>query len=114
MKGVYLAFFELKESKSVEIGALGSIEFDKGKYVYVGSAMNSLESRVWRHFKGSKENTHWHIDYFSQVANPVGFAPFAVDSKWECIFSEAVRKECTEIDGFGSSDCNCNSHLYRI
>lgn len=114
MKGVYLVFFELKERKSIEIGALEEIKFDPGVYVYIGSAMNSLESRVQRHASGSKENTHWHIDYFSAEAEPLGFAAFTVDSDWECILSKAADQECTSIDGFGSSDCSCDAHLYRI
>ncbi len=113
MKGVYLVFFRLNEEKFVEVGALGEIKFEPGIYVYIGSAMKSLESRVQRHVSGSKENSHWHIDYFSAVAEPLGFAAFAVSSKWECIFSQVADDNWVSIDGFGASDCNCDAHIYR-
>ena len=114
VKGVYLVFFEMTESEEIQVGALGEMRFEPGLYVYVGSAMNSLESRVQRHVSGSKDNTYWHIDYFSAVADPIGFAAFAVSSGWECILSETANEQCTGIDGFGASDCACNAHLYRI
>lgn len=114
MKGVYLAFFHLEDGEEIEVGALGEISFQPGKYVYIGSAMNSLESRIQRHFSGEKENTHWHIDYFSAIAEPIGFAGFAVDSEWECIFSKAASEDCDAVEGFGASDCSCEAHLYRL
>lgn len=114
MKGVYIVFFEMESKETVEIGALGEITFEKGFYAYIGSAMNSLESRVQRHFAGEKDNTHWHIDYFSAVAEPIGFAAFAVESKWECIFSKVSAANCKPVKGFGSSDCGCEAHLYRL
>ncbi|MFB6215830.1 MAG: DUF123 domain-containing protein, partial [Candidatus Aenigmatarchaeota archaeon] len=49
------------------MGALGKIDFRQGVYVYVGSAMNSVEKRLERHFSDNKK-MHWHIDYFSRVA----------------------------------------------
>ena len=48
MKGVYVVFLRLEEGREVEVGALGEIFFRPGIYAYVGSAMNSLESRVSR------------------------------------------------------------------
>ena len=114
MKGVYIVLFELKSKKEIEVGALNNLSFEPGRYIYIGSAMNSLESRVGRHFSGNKENTHWHIDYFSAIAEPIGFAAFSVDSDWECLLSEAASKKCLAIDGFGASDCNCDAHLYKL
>ena len=114
MKGVYIVFFRLEERVSVEVGALGEIFFEPGLYCYVGSAMNSLESRIGRHVSGSKENPHWHIDYFSGVAEPIGFMALAANSEWECILSKALDTESEAVEGFGASDCNCSSHLYRL
>ena len=62
MKGTYCLIIELKKSIKTKIGALGKIEFMPGYYVYVGSAMNSIESRVKRHLADDKK-LHWHIDY---------------------------------------------------
>jgi len=113
LRGVYLVFFRLNKEKVVEVGALGEVKFESGRYVYIGSAMNSLESRVQRHVSGSKENAHWHIDYFSAVTEPLGFAAFAVSSDWECIFSHVADENWVSIDDFGASDCDCDAHLYR-
>jgi Uri superfamily endonuclease len=44
MKGCYCLIIKLNNDRTVKIGKkLGKIEFKKGYYVYVGSAMNSLE-----------------------------------------------------------------------
>lgn len=113
MRGVYLLFLRLEEDIRAEIGALGEIRFEKGIYVYTGSAMNSLESRVARHFSGEKK-THWHIDYLTRDAKPFAFAGLAAESDWECILADTIDSNCRSIPGFGSSDCDCGSHLFRV
>lgn len=113
MKGVYAVFFNVETNRKVEIGALGEKEFEKGLYVYIGSAMNSMESRVSRHFSRQKK-LHWHIDYFSMDAEPVAWSGFLVESDWECILAETATGKAEPVDGFGSSDCDCNSHLFRV
>lgn len=113
MKGVYIVFLRLEEKKIIEIGALGEISFDPGIYAYVGSAMNSLESRVGRHFSDEK-NVHWHIDYFTEKADVFAFMGLKTGSDWECILAESAMEESEPVKDFGSSDCSCNSHLFRI
>ena len=55
MKGTYCLIINLNNTSKIKIGKkLGKIEFDKGYYVYVGSAMNSLESRINRHLSDEK------------------------------------------------------------
>ena len=63
MKGSYCLIINVEKDTKIKIGKkLGIINFKKGCYVYVGSAMNSLESRVKRHLSDNKKK-HWHIDY---------------------------------------------------
>ena len=63
MKGCYCLIINLDKNSEIRIGRkLGKIKFKKGTYVYVGSAMNSLESRLKRHLSDEKK-MHWHIDY---------------------------------------------------
>ncbi len=113
VKGVYAVYFKLEKEKTVECGGLGQISFSPGTYIYVGSAMNSLESRIHRHFH-SQENKHWHIDYFSEEAEPESvFFVFTEDSSLECTLAEYFSSEFEEVESFGSSDCGCNSHLFR-
>lgn len=99
--------------KEIKIGALGEKVFQPGTYVYIGSAMNSLESRVSRHFSSEKK-LHWHIDYFTQEAEAVAWTGLVTDSSWECLLAETAAENSEPVDGFGSSDCDCNSHLFRI
>jgi Uri superfamily endonuclease len=114
VKGVYTVYFQLEEERGIECGALGEISFEPGTYVYTGSAMNSLESRIHRHFH-SQENKHWHIDYFSEVAEPESvFFIFTEDSSLECLMADYFAENGESFEGFGASDCSCSSHLFRI
>ena len=44
------------------VGRLGKMLFEKGDYVYIGSAKGCLRSRLKRHLRKEKK-TYWHIDY---------------------------------------------------
>lgn len=113
MEGVYGAIFRLEETRTVEVGALGKIDFQPGMYVYVGSAMNGVESRLERHFS-PVENLHWHIDYFSAEAEAVEFLVVPDGPEAECMVAEAASRVGEPVEGFGCSDCGCSSHLFRI
>ncbi|MFB6144256.1 MAG: DUF123 domain-containing protein [Candidatus Nanohaloarchaea archaeon] len=113
MKAVYALFVSLEDSRSIEIGALGEVEFEEGLYVYVGSAMNSVEKRLERHFS-RVENAHWHIDYFTSEAEAVDYLVLPEDSEYECVLSEVMQELGEPVEGFGASDCSCDSHLYFI
>jgi Uri superfamily endonuclease len=106
-------FLRLSEQKTIEVGALGPIDFKPGVYVYVGSAMNNVEKRIERHFS-DVENLHWHIDYFSAEANPAGYFVLPEGSDFECFLADAVTGLGEPVESFGASDCRCNTHLYRI
>ena len=112
MKGVYLIFIEMEDTK-LEIGALGEIEFGEGIYVYTGSARRSLESRLERHFSTEK-NLHWHIDYLTAGGENVDYFILPEKSSYECLLASKLSEICKEIEGFGCSDCDCSSHLFRI
>ena len=77
----------LKKDTKIKIGKkLGVINFKKGCYVYVGSAMNSLEARVKRHLSDNKKK-HWHVDYFLLNENTEIKKVYTKESneKLECI-----------------------------
>ena len=112
MKGCYCLIIELEKDSNIKIGKLGRIPFNKGHYVYVGSAMNSLENRIRRHLSEEKK-LHWHIDYFlKDPKSRIVDVTFNVDVKVECEISGYLSKRSFGIKGFGCSDCNCESHLY--
>ncbi|MBN2043178.1 MAG: GIY-YIG nuclease family protein [Candidatus Aenigmarchaeota archaeon] len=112
MKGSYIILIGLDSNKKIKIGKLGKINFRKGRYAYVGSALNSLEGRISRHLRKEKKK-HWHIDYL--LANAEIEKVFYIES--------SGRKECDiakkfsdneQVKGFGCSDCGCNSHLFYL
>lgn len=113
MKAVYALFINLEDSRSIEVGALGDIDFERGMYVYVGSAMNSVEKRLQRHFS-EVDNRHWHIDYLTSEAEPFDYFVLPEESEYECVLSKILQKIGEPVENFGASDCGCSSHLYFI
>ncbi len=111
-KGAYCLVMVLGKNKRIEIGKLGKIQFLKGYYCYVGSALNSLEKRIERH-KRKEKRLHWHIDHFLKHAKIIDTIKIETDKKVECTISKNIAKIADDtISGFGCSDCKCSSHLY--
>ncbi len=69
-KGSYLLVLENPQDVTLTIGKLGQVHFLRGWYVYVGSAMNSLEARLKRHQRARKK-LFWHIDYLASTVMKV-------------------------------------------
>lgn len=114
MKGTYCLLINLKKDSRIKIGnKLGFINFKSGYYIYVGSAMNSLEARLNRHLSDDKKK-HWHIDYLLLNKNSqIPDIYYTVSTKKvECEIARNISQNSSEIDNFGSSDCECNSHLF--
>ncbi|MEE1335042.1 GIY-YIG nuclease family protein, partial [Methanobrevibacter sp.] len=107
----YCLIIDLENSSKIKIGKLGKIDFKKGNYVYVGSAMNYLESRIKRHLS-SKKKLHWHIDYLLKKAEISDVIYNESTRKIECELSRYISSNAIGIENFGCSDCNCESHLY--
>jgi len=113
MKGSYILLIELPEPRSIPVGSLGSICFSKGYYAYVGSALNGIEARVGRHLRNNKK-THWHVDYLLQHSTVTKVFIYETAERIECHLSRALSLHFLSVPGFGSSDCNCRSHLYYV
>ena len=112
MKGCYCLIIEVDEDKTIQIGKkLGKIQFKKGFYVYVGSAMNSLYTRINRHLSNDKK-LHWHMDYLSKHSKIIDVIYNKSPKKIECDLSRHLSKKTEGIKDFGCSDCKCESHLY--
>ena len=119
LRGTYLLCIRVKKTIEVKIGALGHIRFPRGRYIYVGSALNSLEPRINRHIKTSKGEhniTHWHIDYLLREPTAELEAAYFTKApeKLECEYASAVADHGTAVKGFGCSDCKCESHLIKV
>ena len=112
MKGSYLLLIEMVNDKKIMIGSLGKIEFKRGYYAYIGSAMNSIEKRIERHLKKEKK-MRWHIDYLLQEGEIKNIFYKESNEKEECrIAASFLNAGFSYIKKFGASDCNCKSHLF--
>ena len=111
--GIYKLVIKLSRDKEIKIGKLGTFVFPKGFYVYTGSAQNGFEKRINRHLSSNKK-FHWHIDYLLTYAKVIKVLRY-VGSKDECKLNSVTGQSAgaTQIvKKFGSSDCNCVTHLY--
>jgi Uri superfamily endonuclease len=115
LKGVYVLVIQVDKDTQVNVGALGKSTFKKGLYAYVGSAQNNLEQRVKRHLRKEKRK-FWHVDYLldNDATRVVEVFHRRADRTEECAIAKAIGRRGEPINGFGSSDCNCRSHLFRI
>jgi Uri superfamily endonuclease len=115
LKGVYVLVIQVDEDTGVNVGAIGRLTFKKGLYAYVGSAQNNLEQRVKRHLRKGKRK-FWHVDYLldNEATKVVEVFQQQADKAEECAIAGVIGERGDPIDGFGSSDCSCKSHLFRI
>ena len=115
MKGIYVLLISVAKDIRISIGSLGSLDFPNGLYVYVGSAQNNMEKRVKRHLRKTKRK-FWHIDYLLSNRHAKVLRVFYREAGKieECRVAEKLFEVTTPIRGFGSSDCTCKSHLFRI
>jgi len=114
MNGAYILVMKLKSNKNIRVGSLGKLEFKKGFYCYVGSAIGNttIENRCKRHLMKNKK-MKWHIDYLRKEVEIVNIFVFPSRKKIECKIARKILKKADSfIPKFGSSDCNCKSHLF--
>lgn len=77
--------------------------------------MGNLEKRILRHLKREKKR-HWHLDFIttSELFEPLEVWIFR-GKRFECELAETLSKNGNEpVLGFGSTDCSCKSHLFRL
>ena len=89
-----------------------NFKLEKGLYLYVGSGKRGLEKRLERHLK-RKKKLFWHIDFLldhpQAEIEKIFLSPLE-----ECELAKKVSKSGIPVSGFGSSDCKCESHLFRV
>ena len=113
-KGNYCLIINMKKDCTIKIGAKGNINFKKGYYVYIGSALETLSHRIKRHLSNDKKK-HWHADYILLNKNTeVKEVIYTYcTKKIECEIASKIKEYATDyIKNFGCSDCKCISHLY--
>jgi sugar fermentation stimulation protein A len=114
--GNYLIILELLEKAEADVGSLGTLRFKAGWYVYAGSAMKNLRSRIARHQRKIRKQKHWHLDYLTPFAKtPIKALPILSYHNLECdLARDLLALGGKPVNGFGSSDCKnkCPAHLY--
>ena len=108
----------LKHQRHVQIGRLGCFRFSTGVYVYIGSAWGpgGLTTRLGRHLR-SQKNCRWHIDYLRRYAPIIRIWFGRSRPRDEHLWADIIGSmNSAEIPArkFGSSDCRCPSHLFRL
>lgn len=114
--GTYILVLSLPNCRSISVGSLGMVPFDRGYYMYIGSAFGpgGLNARIGRHLRYIKKH-HWHIDYLAAEASIIEVWYSKQDDRHECRWAEVLEEESDltiPVAGFGSSDCSCSSHLF--
>ena len=113
--GTYVLVITLGSDLTTEVGALGTLSFPAGVYLYTGSALGGLDQRVSRHIRHEK-TVKWHIDRLTVAADSVIAYESYPDYVPECELA-SMASDCgmvPSVDGFGCSDCSCRTHLFRV
>jgi sugar fermentation stimulation protein A len=111
MKGSYFILTRLDESRNIKTESK-YFRLSPGHYVYVGSAMGGLNARIKRHLSRHK-TMKWHIDYLLRETSNTKPFLFPSRKKLECQLSQTLGQMAdASVNGFGCSDCKCDSHLY--
>ena len=112
--GLYQLVIVLKKGRFITVGRRGRFFFPAGYYVYTGSGQRGLESRIARHLRKQKK-MRWHIDYLLQYGQVLEVKRYGDDK--ECELSrrvEGLPGGRVVVQGFGSSDCRCRTHLFHF
>jgi Uri superfamily endonuclease len=114
--GTYALFLSSTKDAEIHIGRLGNMRLQSGFYLYVGSAFGAggVRARVNHHLHASPQ-PHWHIDYLRPHAT-LEEVWLCHDRKrrehlWARLFS-SMPGVSVPMPGFGSSDCDCEAHLF--
>ena len=114
--GTYILILLSTNNANINVGKLGVLEICKGFYLYIGSAFGpgGLSARIKHHSRIAKK-PHWHIDYLRLFTN-LNNVWLTYDSQhrehqWAQLLKDSPGG-FVPLKGFGSSDCNCESHLF--
>ncbi len=111
--GVYCLVLWLPRACHITLSRLGACCFERGWYVYTGSAKRNLLHRLLRHLRRRKK-LHWHIDHLRTVASVRQIWVWPWTAGRECRTNTMVRHmwdAACPVKGFGASDCRCFAHL---
>jgi len=112
--GSYIVMIHLPQEVTTRVGSMGEVHFPAAYYLYVGTAKRALTKRMERHMR-KHTAVHWHIDYLKEYADRCMAIPIRSGTPLEHELAAAVGKIADGcVASFGSSDCDCVSHLFRF
>jgi Uri superfamily endonuclease len=114
--GTYALVLSCHQTGPLRIGKLGTLPLQPGYYLYVGSAFGpgGLAARI-QHHRQVAARPHWHVDYLRAVCDLVTVWFTTDASQCECSWASGLAQmsgACVPLPGFGSSDCDCETHLF--
>ncbi len=116
--GTYVLILRALSSGTVMAGSSGGVNLVTGYLAYAGSALGrgGLRARVRRHIISDKKQ-FWHVDYIRPytLIDEIWFFPGR--EKLEHLAASALQSlpsAFVAAENFGSSDCRCESHLFRF
>ena len=113
-RGSYLLILRLRGKETISVGSLGEVQFRKGFYIYVGSAMANLTKRMERH-RHLRKRHHWHVDALRAVAEFHSALAIRSSTRLECEIAKAMGRIAEwRVPGFGCTDCSCETHLFGM
>ena len=113
--GTYVLLMPCDRGHEVVAGRRAAFSLRPGCYLYVGSARGpgGLAARLRHHLRPA-ERPHWHIDYLRAALTPNQIWLDDSGEGLECRWARALAGAPGTLiasPGFGSSDCDCPSHL---
>ena len=116
VKGSYMLVLRINRQARFQVGRLGAFTFPSGWYLYIGSALRGLDSRLRRHARREKR-LHWHIDYLTRWASMEEAWVVESEEPLECVLAHIAQSlpgSAIVAAGFGASDCRCATHLFHF
>ncbi len=110
--GAYGLLIEIARNLTIPTGRLGSREYTRGWYVYVGSALRGISGRLHHHLR-RRERARWHIDYLLANSELAAVVIAETRERVECALAGFLAERFEITPRFGSSDCRCPGHLFR-
>lgn len=116
-KGTYALILYLASGCRMRVGRLGTHEFKRGYYLYIGSAFGpgGLAARI-RHHVRLPGRPHWHIDFLRSASKLKAVWIIRSDVRLEHPWASVVERTPNAripLKGFGSTDCRCTTHLFH-
>ncbi len=114
--GTYALVLSCASNARIQIGRLGTVQLQRGYYVYLGSALGhgGLRARIAHHQKPATR-PHWHIDYLRAHTRLhsiwLNYDGRRDEHEWARAMKK-VKEATIPKPRFGASDCSCPSHLY--